>query len=507
MDLKQKFQILLNKLNAGQYEEVIFEATHLSKKHPREEVFINLISLSYQATGQYQKSVEVLEIEIDKGRKNISFLNNLGLSYFKLKEMQKAENAFLNVLKINPRFINTLNNLGALYIELNDFQNAEKYLRESININPKVLETNFNLATTLQSIGKIQEAKNYFEKSLEINENFTRSDLALVMLQKYNEENDHIIKLEKKLNNKKINNNDKRFLYFALGKIYEDLRSYEKSFNFYYKANEIKKSITKYNIENDKKIFAKIIKFQKLNKLEKFKFQTPEKNIIFILGMPRTGTSMIEQIISNHSKVYGGGEISLLSNYFTKFFNSNLSDGDLKSTLDNYRSKYLNFLDKMTNSKIVTDKAPLNFRWIGIIKFLFPNSKIIHCTRDPFENSWSIFKNEFEQGMFFSNNFIDIAEFYKLHNNIMKFWTDEFGKNIFEIKYEHIIENPEKKIRELIKFCNLNWEDKCLEFYKNKKSIKTVSFLQARRPIYKDSIKGSEKFTEYLLPLKKALNN
>ena len=507
MDLKQKFQILLNKLNAGQYKEVIFEATHLSKKHPREEVFVNLVSLSYQATGQYQKSVEVLEIEINKGRKNVSFLNNLGLSYFKLKEMQKAEKAFLNVLEINPRFINTLNNLGALYIELNDFDSAEKYLRKSININPKVLETNFNLATTLQSIGKIQEAKKYFEKSLLINENFTRSDLALVLLEKYNKENDHIKKLEKKLNNKKINNADMRFLYFALGKIYEDLQYFEKSFNYYNKANQIKKVITKYNIENDKKIFAEIVKFQKSKKLNNIKFPKPEKNIIFILGMPRTGTSMIEQIISNHSKVYGGGEISLLSNYLTKFFTSNISDRNLKSTLDNYRSSYLNFLNKMTNSKIVTDKAPLNFRWIGVIRYLFPNSKIIHCTRDPFENSWSIFKNEFEQGMFFSNSFFDIAEYYKLHNNIMKFWNNEFGKNIFEIKYEDLIESHEKKIKDLIEFCDLNWENECLEFYKNKKSIKTVSFLQARRPIYKDSIKGSKKFTEYLLPLKKALNN
>ena len=115
-------------------------------------------------------------------------------------------------------------------------------------------------------------------------------------------------------------------------------------------------------------------------------------------------------------------------------------------------------------------------------KLIFPNSKIIFCSRDPLENSWSIYKNEFEGNVFFEQ-FYDIAEYYKLHNEIMKFWKDEYKSEIYEINYEDLINNSEKKIRELIDFCGLNWEDQCLEFYKNQKSIKTVSFLQARRPI------------------------
>ena len=507
MDLKEKLQILLNKLSAGQYDEVIFEAIHLSKKHPKEEVFINLLSLSYQAKGEYEKSIELLELEIKKRGKNFSFLNNLGLSYFKLKKIQKAEDAFLKVLEINPRFINTLNNLGVLYIELNDFENAEKFLRKSLEINSEVLETNFNLATTLQAIGKIKEAKIFFEKTLKINKNFTRSDLALALLEKYQNNNNHIKNLEEKIRDNNINILDQRFLYFALGKIYEDLEDYEKSFNHYKKANEIKKKITKYDIDTDKKLFKKIVDFYHSNKLENIKFDKSEKKVIFILGMPRTGTSMVEQIISNHSKVYGAGELPLLSNYFQKFFNSDLNKEEAKNVLELNKIDYLKFLDKMSNLKIVTDKAPLNFRWIGLIKSLFPNGKIIHCTRDTFENSWSIFKNEFEQGMFFSNDFSDIAEYYKLHNNIMKYWKKEFNEDIFELNYEDMVNNSEKKIKDLIKYCELDWEEKCLEFYNNTKSIKTVSFLQARKPIYKDSLKGSRNFVKYLKNLNSALKN
>ena len=165
----------------------------------------------------------------------------------------------------------------------------------------------------------------------------------------------------------------------------------------------------------------------------------------------------------------------------------------------------MNFLNKMTDSNIITDKAPLNFKWIGIIKMIFPNSKIIHCTRDKLENSWSIYKNEFEQGMLFSNSFKDIVDYYELHDDIMNFWKDNYSKDIFELNYEELVNNSEQKIKDLIKFCELDWERSCLEFYKNKKSIKTVSFDQARNPIYKTSLKGSEKFKKYLIGLDKAL--
>ena len=161
----------------------------------------------------------------------------------------------------------------------------------------------------------------------------------------------------------------------------------------------------------------------------------------------------------------------------------------------------------MSNSNIITDKAPLNFRWIGIIKSIFPNSIIIHCSRDPFENSWSIYKNEFEGGIFFSNDIIDIANYYKIYEDLMNFWRENLKNQIFDLKYEDLINDPEQKIKELIKFCGLNWQQNCLEFYKNKKIIKTVSFNQARKPIYKDSIKGTFNFKKYLKNLDSELKN
>ena len=507
MNLEQKLKILLNKLSTGNFDDVIFEATYLNKKHPEQEIFYNLLSLGYQGKGEYEKSIDLLENALKKSKNNINFLNNLGLSYYKKKDYNPAEKYFLKVLEIKPNYINTLNNLAALYEEINHVKKSEDLLKKSIKINSEVIETNYNLASLLQSIGKLDEAKIYYKKTLKLDENFTKADRGIAMLEKYNSKNDHIKIMENKIKDGKLHKSNIIDLSFALGKVYEDVKDYEKSFFYISKANKLKKNLFNYDIENDKKLFKKIKNFYQNNTLQKTPLIENEKKIIFILGMPRTGTSLVEQIISSHSEVYGGGEILLLSNYFQKFFKEIENRKDIKNIFSDFKNNYLNFLQKMSNANIITDKAPLNFRWIGFIKSIFPNSRIIHCSRDPLENSWSIYKNEFEGGMFFSNDINDIANYYKIYRDLMEFWKRNLKNQIFDIKYEDLINDPEQKIKELIKFCDLNWQQNCLEFYKNKKIIKTVSFNQARKPIYKDSIKGTSNFKKYLKNLDLELKN
>ena len=223
--------------------------------------------------------------------------------------------------------------------------------------------------------------------------------------------------------------------------------------------------------------------------------------------MPRTGTSLVEQIISSHDKVYGSGELPFLDQYFRKYLDNFGERQKIKDDLLKFRENYLAIIEKMTKSDVITDKAPLNFRWIGLIKLIFPNAIIIHCKRDPLENSWSIYKNDFEGGMLFSNDIHDIASYYNIYQNLMTFWKSNFKKEIYDLNYEDLINNSESKIREIITFCGLDWQDACLEYYNNKRSIKTVSFNQARKPIYKDSLKGATKYKDYIQNLENALSS
>ena len=257
--------------------------------------------------------------------------------------------------------------------------------------------------------------------------------------------------------------------------------------------------IIAYNIRNsikkDIKLFENIKKIFSLT--ESYKFTENKKKIIFILGMPRSGTSLVEQIIASHNNVYGGGEIFMLS----KFFQNNIErDNQLnKDALIDFQNEYMYHISSIDSSnKSFTDKAPLNFRWIGFIISLFPNSKIVHCTRSKIDNCWSIYKNNFDGNIDFSNDLEDLASYYNLYENLMSFWNKKYSNKIYNLSYEDLINDQNSQIKNLIKFCELDWDQNCLNFHKNSKTIKTVSFAQARKPIYKSSINISKNYSVYL---------
>jgi hypothetical protein len=151
-----------------------------------------------------------------------------------------------------------------------------------------------------------------------------------------------------------------------------------------------------------------------------------------------------------------------------------------------------------TSKNIITDKAPQNFKWIGFINLFFPNAKIVHCYRDAKDNFLSLYKNFFPEGLEWTYNEENLINYYKNYKILMNFWNKLFPEKIYHLEYEKIINNPRDEIKNIIKFCDLKWEDNCLNFYNTKRSIKTLSVSEARRPIYKSSLSASSNFHSYL---------
>lgn len=223
--------------------------------------------------------------------------------------------------------------------------------------------------------------------------------------------------------------------------------------------------------------------------------------------MPRSGTTLTEQIIASHNEVYGAGELVymqqiLKKNFFVdvKFDKQKIIDyQNLPNNI--ISSEYLEHFNIYNFSQnTITDKAPQNFRWIGFLKLFFPNSKVVHCFRNPKDNCLSLFKNSFASSMMdWSNKPEDIANYYNLYSETMNFWKSKIPNFIHDVEYEKLVEDKEKEIKKILEFCELEWDDKCLRPDKNSKTpIKTVSVSQARQPIYKSSIKNSTNFDELL---------
>ena len=255
----------------------------------------------------------------------------------------------------------------------------------------------------------------------------------------------------------------------------------------------------KLNTKNIKKLFANY-KFKK-TKIEKSKCK-----MIFILGMPRSGTTLVEQIISSHPDVYGSGELNFLARVVYK----NFFKADKINFIDNFAelnnadlslisNQYFDFIKNFASDKnYITDKALFNFQWIGFIKILFPEAKIINCTRNPKDNCLSIYKNLFENEGHWCYNKKELIECYNLYTDLMLFWNKKMPGEIYEIKYEDLIASPESKIKELILATGLDWNEKCLKYNENKNAIKTLSVNQARKKIYSSSVSLHEKYKPFL---------
>ena len=346
------------------------------------------------------------------------------------------------------------------------------------------------------------EAEKYLQLAIEKDGQHIESYKSYFLLKKIKEDDKIYLKLKNLINNDQIKNIEKQNMLYSLSKASFDIGKDNEAFTFLEKANELRLREVKFsqkkiekNYQRLKDIFSKIYE-KKIEFYEEYNSYP-----IFILGMPRSGTSLLEQIISNHSMVYGGGELSLLTNTINKFDNE--LDFNFLDTLTKIRDDYLFNLNKLSKKKYITDKLPGNFKFIGIILESIPEAKIIHVERNPMAVCWSNYKSNFlsNNGMEYTLRQKDIAEFFTSYNNLMKFWSEKFPGKIINIDYENLIENYEFEVKNLLLKLNLKWEDQVLKFYENKRSVDTASFMQVREKIYKNSSEQWKKYQNFLSPM------
>jgi hypothetical protein len=276
-------------------------------------------------------------------------------------------------------------------------------------------------------------------------------------------------------------------------------------------GNHLKKQEINYSLD-DSKNFHSII--TTLFGLDQPVLKNPSKNAsdikpIFIVGMPRSGTSLVEQIISSHKDVHGAGELLNFRNILSPILDNHLSENRksfLKKDFLSIRQEYLDSLASLkTDEKIITDKMPMNFRLLGFILSAIPEAKIVHLKRDPIATCWSNYNHYFTAGNGFSFNQEDLAKFYNLYLEIMDLWHELFPNKIYDLCYEDLTMNQENETRNLLKYCDLKWDKNCLDFHKNKRGVLTASSAQVRKKIYQGSSEAWKQYEKYLEPLIKGL--
>ena len=500
-DLNKEIEIVINRFKTGDYEFAINKSTILLKKLPNNDLLWNLKGLSLQTIGNIKDSIHCFLKSLNNNPKNIAARNNLGNSYKYANHYNLALECFEECIKQDFSYTAAIVNLANLKVIINDYEDAIKLYNQILKNNKNIESVYINLAQAYQSTKDFKNSLKIIHEGIEKYPNQTKLDKILSIQTNYLNDDAHLNVMLDKINNN-LNEDQKINLFFAIGKAFEDKKDYSNAYKYYLKGNELKRKKLKFNINEKIKLFKDLKTFFENNELKGKNISQNKRKVIFVFGLPRSGTTLVENIISSHDKVSGLGEI----NYLNKFFNLNFIKNDqlnidfindfLLHDLQKYYFDFVKIFDD--KAEFITDKS-LNIYWyLGFINIFFPNAKFIHCQRNPKDNCLSIFKNLFEDGQGWKYNENELVEYYKLYEKIMTFWNEKLNQKILNIKYEDLVRDKNNNIRKIINFCGLDWNEKCLNHHENNMPIKTLSLNQANKPIYKTSINSSKNFETYL---------
>jgi tetratricopeptide (TPR) repeat protein len=508
MNVNNEINNIIQNLNKKEFTKAITTCEKLIKKKIKHTVIFNLYGLAYQKQGLFFESIKAFEKSIELQKDNYLAINNLAVSFKSINENKLAEKFYQECLSLKPDHVIAILNYANLKEKINKFEDAIKLYLKALKFKKEVKKDYIflKLSDLYLSIGNFDKAKHFAQKIVKKNPDNIAGHVQLSKFINYKDDNKHLLQMEKIIQQKHLNNKEIMNLSFPLGTAYELQKNYEKAFKFFNLGNNLKKKETRYDLNDHIKLQTSIIQiFESVKDLDIVK-KTSKSKIIFICGMPRSGTTLIEQIISSHNEVLLTGENNFLSTYIKENYLNGFVLSQKKIIKDIYSKKnfFQDFVSRSLSehsfeSKVFTDKSVQNFLWIGFIKLFFPNAKIIVTERNPKDICLSIFKINFENGfMNFSYDQKDIANFYNLYFDLINYWKKLYPKEIYTVKYENLINNNVIETKKLINFCDLEWDQNCLRHDKNKSAIKTASVSQARKPIYKSSINLSDNYSKYL---------
>lgn len=397
------------------------------------------------------------------------------------------------------------NLLGTVNSSLGRCTEAVEHFARALRLRPDYAEAHNNLGNALYSMGRDEDAAKSFVKAVKLRPDYIEAYCNLTLVKKYQNDDPQIRQMTELMEQPGLLDRDRIHLNFALSRVFRHIGDYDKSFHYLVDANRLHDAGQNYDAS-----FPKILATELRSRFSK-EVPTlsgdPEVEAtggqvpIFIVGMPRSGTSLVEQILSSHSQVYGAGELTLLGAAIQAidWRSSELSSDQMRAV----RRSYLSALSKIgTRKRYVTDKLPLNFWWIGFIVAAMPEAKIVHMKRDARATCWSNFSHLFtEEGNGFANSLENVAEYYRLYVEMMAFWHEWAPGRIYDLNYETLTEHQEEETRTLLERLGLDWEERCLRFYENDRVVRTASAIQVRKKMYQGSSQEWRRYERQLAPM------
>jgi tetratricopeptide (TPR) repeat protein len=391
---------------------------------------------------------------------------------------------------------------------------AEDELRQVIGLHPSNSMAHFLLGRLLAEAGRFDEAASSFERTIEIAPGEHRAYLGLANSRKFTEADRHWIakvlsRVERKDGGRSssvVSDRQQMEIHFALGKILDDLSEYADAMKHFTTANRIRRSLCPCDMKAvERDVFSMIARFTREFMSGYVQLGDEAPTPVLIVGMPRSGTTLLERIISSHPKVRGCGELDFWTERGPACAGADAEK--LAEVAEQLRRDYLRELRGTSDSLRATDKVPFNFFWVGLIHLLFPNARFIHCRRSPIDTCLSIYRTSFTTDSWgFASDLGDLAWYYRLYLRIMDHWRMVIPSDrLLDVDYEDVVDDIETAARRLIAFCDLEWDAACLRPEQNRDSVRTASKWQARQPVYRSAVERWRRYEPWIGDLRELL--
>ncbi|MDA7852794.1 sulfotransferase [Porticoccaceae bacterium] len=461
----------------------------------------NNISIALKKLGQLEEALEHCDQAIALRKDYAEAYNNRGNVLSSLGDTQQALSSFLNAVRIRSGYAEAHNNLGNILRGLGRHKEAISSFKEASRLNPNYAEACSNLANAYDDLGQFDKAISCYKKAIQLDPFFASAYRNLSRHLRYGEDDPLVKQMNGLLGSPNCSNDDLMNIRFALGKANADIGDCAQAFEHFYHGNRLRKTQLGYDISSDQALFASIKELfsHGVAALD----VTPtlsDKKPIFVLGMPRSGTTLVEQILASHPLVHGAGELQLMPQLVRSANHGIISN---HSDMQSIRDAYLSAVQQLAPDKpYIVDKMPYNFVWIGHILTTLPEAKIVHLKRDAVAVCWSNFKHCFSSaGNGFSYDLEDVARYYRLYEELMLFWHQQFPGRILDFSYEALTNNQADETHRLLEYVELEWDDRCIDFHATERAVATASSRQVRQKLYQGSSEEWRRYETYLRPM------
>ncbi|PLX35226.1 MAG: hypothetical protein C0605_10885 [Hyphomicrobiales bacterium] len=513
--------------------------------HDEQAVFRNSLGNVLKAQGRLDEAAAAYERAIALQADYAEAHYNLGNCRRLMGDAAGAARDYRRALKLQPGLVAAWTNLGLVLAESGQHDEAVAACREALALKPGHANAHVNLANALKEKGAFEEAEAAYLKAISLKTELAEAHLALAGLykaagrtgeavasyraaialepgsaeglrlwahtQRHEAFTPELAAMVRSHEQAALGSEARMHLAFGLGKAFEDLGRNDEAFAYLSEANRIKYGLRGAALEQESEAFFEALK----------QVFTPELLArhqgagcadaapIFILGMPRSGTSLIEQVLASHHRVYGGGELPLLPTLVRERsgegaipFLHSLDDAAPELFRAMGEAYAAGLHDLAPQARFITDKRPLNFIHIGLIRLILPRAKIIHCVRAAEDICFSIYKSYFPSRNFqFGDDLIALGTYYNRYRDLMRHWQQLLPGDILDLRYEEMIADQRGQTERLLAFCGLEWDEACLEFHKTRRPVRTASAEQVRQPIYASSLARWRRFEAHLTPL------